>query len=133
MGADVTVPNVTGIAGATTLVLAGAWPQIIGGMVVRGTGIGVNATVVGPGAINILNGVTTTTVDLTVAHTSAVTGPIEFTTYPLSNPGLISGLSALLSSTRGWTKYTAVNPAATKWTGGTLLLGGAGKIGRAHV
>ncbi|CAB4338762.1 MAG: hypothetical protein F2839_04150 [Actinobacteria bacterium] len=126
LGSDVTIPSVTGVAGSTYLVLPGAWPQMVSGMVVSGPGIGANATVIGHGDVAVVNGVTTTTVDLTVENTSTVTGPVDFTTYPLDDPALINGLSELVSGTPGWIKYTALDPAATQWTGGTVLLGGAG-------
>ena len=127
LAADVTVPTViTGLAGATSLVLPGTVTGIDAGMRVTGTGIGRYATTVAQGRTSVINGVTVTTVDLTDQNSGAVTGPVTFSIWPLENPGLITGLTDVLSSTPGWVKHTTGNPSATIWSGGTILLGGDG-------
>ena len=127
LAADVTVPSVlVGLAGATSLVLPGTVTGIDAGMRVTGTGIGRYATTVAQGRTSVINGVTVTTVDLTDQNAGAVVGPVTFAIWPLENPGLITGLTGLLSNTPGWTKHTTVNKSATVWSGGTILLGGDG-------
>ena len=126
LGADFAVAGVTGVAGSTTIKLPGTVTTVVAGMQVSGPGIAAGASTVGPGAVATVNGVTTTTVDLTVPNTAAVNGTVNFTTYALTAPQTITGMTDLLSTTPGWTKYSNVTPGATKWTGGTILLGAGG-------
>ena len=126
LGADVTIPIVSGAMGATLLTIPGAVSTIVAGMQVSGAGIAVNATTVGPATVAVLNGVTTTTIDLTLENTGTVTGPVQFSTWQLRNPSSITGLAGLLSGTPGWTKYSSITPGSTTWSGGNVLLGGAG-------
>ena len=128
--ADVTVPTVVvpvgGNKGLLTLVLPGTVTGIDSGMKVSGAGIGTYASTVGAGVTSVVNGVTVTTVTVTDQNYANVTGPVTFSVWPLENPGLITNLTPLLSSTPGWTKHLVGNPSATTWTGGTILLGGDG-------
>jgi hypothetical protein len=126
LGADFAVAGVTGVAGATTIKLPGTVTTVVAGMQVVGTGIALGASTVGPGAVATVNGVTTTTVDLTVPNTAAVNGTVNFNTYALTAPQTVTGLTSLLSTTPGWTKYSNVTPGATKWSGGSILLGAGG-------
>ena len=126
MGADFSVAGVTGTAGATFIKLPGAVTTVIAGMQVTGTGIGANALTVAPGAVVTINGVTTTTIDLTVPNSGAVNGTVAFNTFALTTPGSITGLTDIVRGTPGWTKYSNVTPTATKWSGGSILMGGAG-------
>ena len=126
LATDVTVPVAVGTAGSTTLVIPGAWTQIGDGMTVSGPGISQYAIVVGPAAVAIVGGVTTTTVDLSVPLLANVSGQVTFLSWQIRNPDLIGGLRPLLTGTPGWTKYTAVDPTAQKWSGGNVLLGGPG-------
>ena len=128
--ADVTVPTVVlpvgGNKGLLTLVLPGTVAGIDSGMKVSGAGVGTYATTVGAGVTSVVNGVTVTTVTVTDQNYADVTGPVTFSVWPLDNPGLITNLTPILSSTPGWTKHLVGNPSATTWTGGTILLGGDG-------
>ena len=128
--ADVTVSSVVvpagGNKGLLTLVLPGTVTGIDSGMRVSGAGVGTYATTVGAGVTSVVNGVTVTTVTVTDQNYENVTGPVTFSVWPLENPGLITNLTPLLSSTPGWIKHLAGNPSATTWTGGTILLGGDG-------
>ncbi len=126
LGADVTIAGVTGVSGSTSIKLPGTVTTVIAGMPVTGTGIGAYALTVGPGVVATVNGVTTTTVDLTVPNVGTVNGSVSFTTYAITAPKTINGLTPLIQGTPGWTKYSNVTPSATKWSGGTILLGGAG-------
>lgn len=66
----------SGASGATTVVLTGNGSYVLAGMTVSGTGIAAGATVVS---------VSSNTVTLSAANTSAVSGTITFTgTYPLA-------------------------------------------------
>lgn len=123
---DVTVPYVIGTAGSTTLKMQGTWTQIADGMIASGNGISPYAIVVGPAAVATINGVTTTTVDLNVPLIKNLAGPVNFLSWQVRNPQLITGLEPLMTGTPGWTKYTAVDPTARKWSGGNILLGGPG-------
>jgi|GEM_PF-1607535 len=127
---DVTVPSVVvpvgGNKGLLTLVLPGTVAGIDTGMKVTGAGVGTYASTVAAGVTSVVNGVTVTTVTVTDQNYANVTGPVTFSVWPLENPGLITNLTPLLSSTPGWTKNLVKNPAATTWTGGTILLGGDG-------
>jgi Ca2+-binding RTX toxin-like protein len=125
-GSDISVAGATGQSGATFITLPGAVTNIISGMQVSGTGIGASAETIGAGGIATINGVTTTTVDITAPNTGRVSGIVKFNTYAITSPGYITGFTQLLSSTPGWTKYSSVTPGATKWSGGTILLGGGG-------
>ena len=126
LAADVTIPIVSGAVGTTLLTIPGAVSTIVAGMQVSGTGIGYNATTVGPGTVAIVNGITTTTIDLTVENTGTVTGPVKFSTWQLRNPSSITGLAPYLSVTPGWLKYSTITPGATTWSGGNIIFGGAG-------
>ncbi|MEY4368017.1 MAG: hypothetical protein RLZ28_1432 [Actinomycetota bacterium] len=126
LGADFSVAGVTGTAGATVIKLPGAVTTVIAGMQVTGPGIGAYALVVAPGAVVTVNGVTSTVIDLTVPNVAAVNGTVAFTTFALTSPATVTGLTQLLQGTPGWTKYSNVTPAATKWSGGSILFGGAG-------
>jgi Ca2+-binding RTX toxin-like protein len=129
LGADFSVAGVTGTAGATFITLPGAVTTVIAGMQVTGTGIGAYALTVAPGAVVTVNGVTNTIIDLTVPNAAAVNGTIAFTTFALTAPATVTGLTQLLQGTPGWTKYSNVSPTATKWSGGSILFGGAGNNG----
>ena len=126
LATDVTVPFAVGKRGSTTLVIHGTYTQIVSGMIATGNGISPNATTIGPGAVAVVNGVTTTTVDLNAPLTADLAGPVTFASEQLRNPGLITGLTPLLRNTPGWKRYTATDPNATTWSGGTILFGGPG-------
>ncbi|MFM6980383.1 MAG: peroxidase family protein [Micrococcales bacterium] len=126
IGADVSIANARGTAGATFITLPGAVTNIVSGMLVTGTGIGQQAVTIGAGGVAVVNGVTTTTVDLTAPNSGTVSGTVKFSTFPINAPTNISGLTQILSGTPGWTKYSSVTPGATKWSGGTIMFGGAG-------
>jgi hypothetical protein len=126
LGADFSVAGVTGTAGATFIKLPGAVTTVIAGMQVTGTGIGANALTVAPGAVVVVNGVTTTTIDLTVPNSGTVNGTVAFNTFALTTSASVTGLTDLIRGTPGWTKYSNVTPTATKWSGGSILMGGAG-------
>lgn len=91
------------------------------GQQVSGTGIASNATVV----LSTIKG-TKTEVTLSVASTATSVTSVIFTTWPLQAPSLITNLTSVVSGTEGWNKYTALDPLATKWSGGAVLLGGDG-------
>ena len=105
------------------LTLPGSYNIAVGDQV-SGAGIGPNAVVtvatISAGANPV------TTVRLSTMNTAAVKGPILITTWPLTVPSLVTGLTDLVTGTPGWTKYSKVVPTATKWSGGGILLGGDG-------
>ena len=115
---DVTVPYAIGTAGSTTIVIPGTWTQIADGMTASGSGISPYAVVVGPGAVAVVNGQTTTTVDLNVPLSTNLAGPVTFLSWQIRNSALITGLEALLAKTPGRAKYTATAPASKLWSGG---------------
>ena len=108
--------------GSKKLVVRGAL-NIVGGSVISGVGIAPNTTVLGLATITAGN---TTTINLSSLTTADVFGPLTVTTYPLTTPSEIAGLTELVSGTPGWNKYTSLNPSATTWSGGAIILGGDG-------
>lgn len=123
--ADITIPasnRAMGRAGAITLTLPGVL-NIAGGSVVTGAGIAPNAVVLA--LVGVVTG-NTTTIQLSAPNTADVMGPIQISTAPLDVPSLISGLPELVAGTPGTTKYTAVDAASTKWSGGGIIFGGDG-------
>ena len=93
------------------------------GIQVSGAGIGPNATVIS--AVDGANN--TTVVRVTVASIATASNTnVIFTTWPVQTPSLITNFASVLSGTPGWTKYTAIDSAATKWSGGAVILGGDG-------
>jgi len=123
--ADITIPAsriAMGRAGQITLTLPGIL-NIAGGSVVTGAGIAPNAVVLA--LVGVVTG-NTTTIQLSAPNTANVFGPIQISTAPLEVPTLIAGLPELIAGTPGSTKYTAVDPLSTKWSGGGIILGGDG-------
>ena len=126
LAVDQNIARATGVAGSSTVKVPGLLTGVQAGMWVTGTGIGKNAVIVAA-TVATVNAVSTTTLDLTVSNTATVNGTIALTTDPLLHPENVDGLTALVKGTPGWTKWvTPQTPNATKWTGGTILLGGAG-------
>ena len=110
------------ISGSNVITVPGR-QAINPGIQVSGVGIGANATVVS--AVDGPNN--STVVTLTVANiNSASNTNVVFTTWPVQTPSLITNFTSVLSGTPGWNKYTAIDPAATKWSGGAVILGGDG-------
>jgi Ca2+-binding RTX toxin-like protein len=123
--ADIVIPASTrpyGTSGKITLTLPGVL-NIAGGSVVTGNGIAPNAVVLA--LVGVVSG-NTTTIQLSAPNTGDVLGPIQISTAPLEVPSLISGLPELVLGTPGNKKYTVLDPASTKWSGGGIILGGDG-------
>jgi hypothetical protein len=80
LSTDVTIPTgvISGTAGTTVLTITGTELRIADGSLVSGVGIPAGALVFGPPAVSVVNGVTTTKVDLTVELNANVTGPVNF-------------------------------------------------------
>ena len=108
--------NVIGVRNSTTLTLTGTY-TILPGSHIAGTGIAPNAIVTDFPAIK--NG-STTTIRLSVANTSTVSGALTVSTEQLRVPSLITGLSDLVTNTPIWTTNKG------GWSGGAILLGGEG-------
>jgi len=105
------------------LTLPGSYNIAVGSQF-SGAGIGPNAEAT---VVTISAGANpVTTVRLSTMNTAAVKGPILITTWPLTVPSLVTGLTDLVTGTPGWTKYSKIVPTATKWSGGGILLGGDG-------
>jgi len=123
--ADITVPASIfpmGTSGGITLTIPGA-VNIAAGSVVTGVGIAPHTVILSAAPVVIG---TSTRYQISAPNTGTVNGPLQISTAPLEVPSLISGLPELVLGTPGNTKYTAVNPASTKWSGGGIILGGDG-------
>jgi Ca2+-binding RTX toxin-like protein len=103
------VSTVTGVAGTTTLSVTPIDTRLAVGAMVSGVGIAPNAVVAG-----VAQTTTGMTVTLSDANIGTVTGLVKFTTWPMQNPGLITGLQTLVENTPGWNK--AITAAASDFS-----------------
>jgi hypothetical protein len=119
---------VYGKAGLSWLTINATATTIDGGMLVTGVGIPKGTQTVGPPALfTDATGLTTLQIILTSPLTANVTGNVSFKVWPLKRAAGVKGLSDLIAGTPGATVGSIVPlTVAGEWTGGTLMVGGAG-------
>ena len=125
---------VYGKAGLSWLTIKASTTTIDGGMMVTGNGIPKGAMTVGPPALfTDATGLTTLQIVLSAPITANVTGQVSFKVWPLQRAGSVEGLGSLVAGTPG--SIAAGQPGAStlvpltvagEWTGGTIIVGGAG-------
>ena len=120
-----TTATATGTIGGTTVRITGTVPTLVDGMLVSGTGIAKDTRVVKV-TLLVTGGVTVTQVTLSGQITANINGTLTFSTVPLTNPNLITGLAGYLQNSPAWKQYANVNPSAHEWSGGSILFGGDG-------
>ncbi|CAB4802807.1 unannotated protein [freshwater metagenome] len=113
-GSDQILSGASGTTGTTVITFAGSYTTLVDGMQVAGIGIAPNAVTVGPSLITTdpVSGLSTTTVDLSVPNIGTVSGSVKFTTWPLRDTSVVTGISALLNpatKTAGWNKPNTVS------------------------